>query len=318
MVELEDFRQGTKTASSLKAFTMSDGSEVGFPFMVVKGASSGPVLYLGAGIHGDEVASISVIGEILRSLNPATLRGSVIAVPVENPLGYGVKNRFPPTDPRADMYDSFPGNKSGGASQIMAGVLYENLISKADYVVDLHTAGGTEDTVSNSYFAPLKLGPAAAKSKELAEVFGADHYNEEYDGHDGYMHVFLATRGIPAIVVELSRDVGNALESGRRGVTNIMSHLKMIEDEAGQRSKVLVKGPPHRPTPRVTVGGFLFYRKKLGEKVRRGELLAEVFDTLGRKVEEITSPADGFLQTLVTSPTIEPGQRIGRIAIEEV
>jgi predicted deacylase len=317
LVKLEDFRQGTKTASSLKAFTMSGGAEISLPFMVVRGASGGPVLYLGAGIHGDEIASISVVGAVLRSLDPSKLHGSVIGVPIENPLAYNVKNRFPPIDPRVDMYDSFPGNKNGGASQIMASLLYENLISKADYVIDLHTAGGSEDTVPNAYFAPPKLGQAAVKSRELAKVFGADHYNEEYDGHDGYMHVFLATRGIPAIVAELSRYVSNAIEAGKRGVMNIMSHLGMIDDEAGPASKILVKGPPHRPTPRVTVGGFLFYRKKLGEKVQKGALIAEVFDTLGRKVDEVTSPTDGFLQTVVTSETIEPGQRIGRIAIKE-
>ena len=296
---------------------MSDGSEVTFPFMVVKGVSEGPVLYLGAGMHGDEISSIRAVGEILSSLDPSQLHGTVLAVPVENPLGYQVRNRFPPTDPRTDMYDSFPGNKNGGASQIMAYTLYENLISKSDCVIDLHTAGGSEDTVPNSYFAPERLGHAAEKSKELAKIFGAEHYNEEYDGHDKYMHVFLATKGIPAIVVELPKEPANATPVATRGVSNIMASAKMINSSIGSPSRILVKGPPHRPTPRVTVGGFIRYQKKLGEKVSTGEKIAEVYDTFGRKVEEITSPAEGFLQTIATSPTIEPGQRIGRIAIEE-
>ncbi len=317
MINLQDLEPGTKLDSNLKAFKMSDGSDLMLEFVVIRGASNGPTLYLGAGIHGDEVSSIGVVGAVLDSIDPRTLSGTLLAVPVENPLAYRARSRFAPTDPRTDMYDSFPGRADGGTSQILAHFLYENLISKANYVIDLHTAGGTEDTVTNSYFAPTRLGEAALKSKQLAEVFGADHYNEEYDGHDGYMHVFLAAKGIPAIVVELSKDLSNAIAAGRRGTLNVLATLGMTKGEVGPKSKILVRGPPNRPTPRVTSGGFLLYHKKLGERVSKDEVIAEVIDPFGRKLEEVNSPVDGLLQTMATSPTIEPGQRVGRIAIEE-
>lgn len=199
----------------------------------------------------------------------------------------------------------------------MAHTLFQNLISKADALVDLHTAGGTDDTVPNTYFAPTNLGPAALKSKELAEIFGADHYNEEYDGHNGYLHVYLAKRGVPAIVAELPRDMKSAVASGVKGVLNIMISMNMIDGELGPRSRLLVKGPPNRPTPRVLNGGFIVYHKKIGDGLKKGDLIAEVVDIYGRHVERVESPVDGFLQTALTTPTIDPGQRIGRIALEE-
>ena len=316
-MDISDFKERSKSYTSLKGFVMSDGSELSFPVIVIRGAKKGPTLYVGAGIHGDELASISVVGAVADKIDPNKMSGTFIGVPVENPLAYRARNRFPPSDPRADMYDSFPGRANGGASQVMAYTLYNNLISKADALIDLHTAGETDDTVPNSYFAPTNLGSAALKSEELAEIFGAEHYNEEYDGHNGYLHVYLATKGVPAIVVELSRVMSKEIESGVRGVMNIMISMNMIEGELGPKSRILVKGPPNRPTPRVSNGGFIIYHKKIGEKLKTGDLIAEVVDVHGRHIERIESPIDGILQTAVTSPIIEPGQRVGRIAIEE-
>ncbi len=62
-----------------------DDNEIGqgyyVPIIVVKGAQPGPRFLLTAGIHGDELNGIGVIHQLVEGLDPATMKGNVIAMP---------------------------------------------------------------------------------------------------------------------------------------------------------------------------------------------------------------------------------------------
>jgi predicted deacylase len=74
----------------LPVTTMPDGSDLRLPLHVVKGARLGPTLGLTAAVHGTEVTlSIGTIRRVLDLLDPAESSGTVMAVPVCNPLGVG-------------------------------------------------------------------------------------------------------------------------------------------------------------------------------------------------------------------------------------
>jgi uncharacterized protein len=94
----------------------------------LNGAKRGPRLYLGAAIHGDEVAGVSIISEVLRDIDPAALRGSIIAVPVQQPLAFDADHRIPlsqfvksPLDRApSDTWTYFTGDEDGKHSQRLA------------------------------------------------------------------------------------------------------------------------------------------------------------------------------------------------------
>ena len=83
----------------LPVTTLTNGAELRLPLHVVKGARPGPILGLSGTLHGDEyVPSVNIINRVLELLDPAELSGTVMAVPVCNPLGAGERSRHTPGD----------------------------------------------------------------------------------------------------------------------------------------------------------------------------------------------------------------------------
>jgi predicted deacylase len=56
-----------------------------------------------------------------------------------------------------------------------------------------------------------------------------------------------------------------------------------------------------------SAGGFLRPMVKLGEEVKKGQLLGVIIDFHGKVLEEILSPIDGSVLGLRTLPKINPG-----------
>ena len=54
------------------------------PVVIVNGTDDGPILCLTSGVHATEYAPIDAVMRIVQSIDPSTLRGAVIAVPVVN------------------------------------------------------------------------------------------------------------------------------------------------------------------------------------------------------------------------------------------
>ena len=89
---------------------LPDGTSVRLPIMSLQGASAGPRLVLIGASHGWEVTGTQVIIKVMRErLDPASLRGSVVAVPVANPVGFQRAVYVPPQD-NIDVESAFPGD----------------------------------------------------------------------------------------------------------------------------------------------------------------------------------------------------------------
>jgi uncharacterized protein len=52
---------GETKRGKIPVLSLADGSEVSLPIVVINGAKDGPIAYLGAGIHGDEVNGIAIL-----------------------------------------------------------------------------------------------------------------------------------------------------------------------------------------------------------------------------------------------------------------
>jgi predicted deacylase len=79
----------TTTFDWLPVSTLSSGAELRLPLHTVVGTHPGPTLGLSALVHGNEsVPSVGIIRTVLERLDAAELRGTVLAVPVLNPLCY--------------------------------------------------------------------------------------------------------------------------------------------------------------------------------------------------------------------------------------
>jgi len=77
------------------------------PVHVLEGAQPGPTVVVQGGIHGDEIAGVHALQELLEAgLTPS--RGRLIVIPVMNPGAYRARNRRAPDG--LDLNRCFPGD----------------------------------------------------------------------------------------------------------------------------------------------------------------------------------------------------------------
>jgi len=209
---------------------MPDGSELRLPLHVVKGMHPGPTLGLTGAIHGDEVSpSVSIIRRVLEMLDPAELSGTVMAVPICNPLGAGELSRETPGDGQnANAVFFGPGSTKytqpvKTVTEQIADVLADKVLAHLDYQIDFHS-GGAEHAVHMIEFTkdPVTRGMARAFNMPIL-------LHDEW--RSGQMWRESERLGARVIVAECGGGghlYHEWLDRGVSGTFNVMRHLDML------------------------------------------------------------------------------------------
>ena len=116
------------------------GGTLGFPVLVARGRRPGPTLVVSANVHGDEYEGVRAILETFEWLDPEAMNGDVLAVPVVNVPAFWSGTRTSPLD-GANLARVFPGDEDGTPSQQIAWHFAQSVIARADFYLDLHSAG---------------------------------------------------------------------------------------------------------------------------------------------------------------------------------
>ena len=97
------------------------------------GVKPGPVLFVCAAIHGDELNGVDIIRQLM--VHPALqhLAGTLLAIPIVNVHGFLHQTRYLP-DGR-DLNRSFPGSSSGSLSSRVAKKFVDEILVKADFAL---------------------------------------------------------------------------------------------------------------------------------------------------------------------------------------
>lgn len=89
--------------------------------------AEGPTALILAGIHGDEVAGVHAVDELLEEgLRPA--RGRLLLVPVMNPAAYRVRQRTAPNG--LDLNRAFPGDATAAEPERRLARLFMDLVEE--------------------------------------------------------------------------------------------------------------------------------------------------------------------------------------------
>ncbi len=114
-------RAGTHNVVHLPVTTRLDGSELAITLHVLHGAESGPTLALVSTLHGNQWSAIEALRRVVVDLDPSKMRGTLLAVPVGNPLAFEQQTRMTPDESDLpDLNRVFPGglDKTWIAEQI--------------------------------------------------------------------------------------------------------------------------------------------------------------------------------------------------------
>jgi len=273
------------TFEKIPVTTLASGFELFIPLHRLVGRTSGPTLGLSAVVHGDEPLTNEIVRQVLLRIDPAELRGTLLAVPIVNPLAFESLTRHTPID-MLDLNRNFPGAPSGWLSEQTAHILGTKFVSQLDVHVDLHT-GGVFPTVDYVYIFD--------RSRELSKAFGSSFLFEPSQPYPGTFAIPAREKGIPFFTAEVGGGSfldAHYIEHGVRGVINVMKQLGMLDGDVVHppRQTIVTEMAVIRPR----FGGMLYPEvglDQLGKEVRGGTLLGRVlspytFETL----EEIRAP----------------------------
>ena len=154
-------RAGRRQSVSLPITRLVTGADVELPVRVVHGRDEGPTVWVDAAIHGDEAVGVEVIRQVVAGLDPKALRGTLIAVPIVNVLGFSVGDRYLPD--RRDLNRSFPGSPRGSLAGRIAHLFMTEVVDQCEVGIDLHT-GSDRRTNLPQVRADLE-DPAPASSR---------------------------------------------------------------------------------------------------------------------------------------------------------
>jgi len=292
---------GEKTYG-INEFTV-DGKPYRLPMWLVNGAHDGPTLAVTAGVHPAEYASIAAALQFGQTIDPAKVRGRVIVVPVMNLPAFTSRSIYIcPLDGK-NLNRVFPGDANGTASEQIAAWVFGNVITQADYFVDLHGGDLIEALVPFTIFYKAGDPKVQEVSLEMAKAFGIPILVGSETA--GGTYSAAAKAGIPAILTEAGGQGIWTKEDVRAhtdGLDRLMRHLKMIE------------GPPPMPVACTVLSRFLWRRSDhdgfwypavaVNDAVKAGQELGVVADWEGRVLQCATAEADGRVLFIVSSLAI--------------
>lgn len=150
----------------------SAACRIEIPVGVVNGQFKGPTFLLTGGTHGDEFIGPLALTKLFKQLEPSTISGKIIIAPTLNPSGSAAATRLTPED-NMNLNQSFPGTMGGNSlTQKMAKAITEELLKKADYLVDVHSGGRSFTYLPGSYLALSDNREINKQSYELARHLG--------------------------------------------------------------------------------------------------------------------------------------------------
>ncbi|MGB3167651.1 MAG: succinylglutamate desuccinylase/aspartoacylase family protein [Alteraurantiacibacter sp.] len=276
---------------------------------VIRGVRPGPIVFVSAAIHGDEITGTAIVQRLVRHLSPEQLSGTLILAPAVNIYGFIAQSRYLPD--RRDLNRSFPGNPNGSLASQLAHCFFDNVICRCSLGIDLHSAA-----VHRYNLPQIRVAEGDDKLIELATVFGAPIVIES-PLRGGSMRALAHERGTPMLLLE----AGEALrfdrfssEVGTRGVLRVLAHLDMID---GDDSMAAVPAPGRSNSTRwvrAPRGGVMHRQRKSGDMVRIGETLGRVGGIFGEDAKKIISPIDGIVISHATLPIVYQGDALFHIA----
>jgi predicted deacylase len=291
------------------------------PVAVIHGARPGKVLAIVSGAHGTEYASIVAVERLIQQIDPATVSGTVILVPLVNVPSFEQKiAHVNPIDAKS-MNRFYPGKMDGTQTERASFLITKHVVEPADHLIDLH--GGDLDESLRPYSYWTKTGNEAqdAISREMLLAFGLDHIIISADrpkdpAASRYLENTASTRGKPSITAEAGH-AGTVepedLDALVNGCLSVMRYLKMLP---GAPTTVASPVWIERVAGITSEHNGIFTPSvKRGMYVQKGAKVGAVTDYLGRPLEDAIAPDSGVVLFIRAVPSMTKGETIANIGV---
>ena len=292
-----------------------NGSSANIPFIKVKSNIKGPKICITAGIHGDEIGGTVIVQELLNKLhNCPIIKGELNIFPMLNPLGFEQSNRHLNGE---DLNRVFPGKKQDTLAKKTAHIIFNKILEEnPDFAIDIHNDWRKsiqyavidpkpKNTKNEVYLKTKKI----AKGINLPIVLDTDEIENSLSYH-------LLKNNIPSIVLELgSYQIvkEREIEKGVKILLTFLKYFNMISLEFKEKDDIKrVKGKilrySQKPLPKKK--GIARFSIAPGQIVKKGQILAKIYDSLGNLLEVLKSPNNSIILGYSDSSLALPGKQL--------
>ncbi|MGQ7844781.1 succinylglutamate desuccinylase/aspartoacylase family protein [Granulosicoccus sp. 3-233] len=283
-------------------------TSVAMPVHVIHGKQPGPVLFVTAAIHGDEINGIEIIRRLLATRSLSRIAGTLIAVPVVNVYGFVSQSRYLPD--RRDLNRSFPGSEQGSMAARLADTLMSEIVAKCTHGIDLHTAAEGRANLPQIR-VDLDAHPDLL---ELAEAFAPPILLDSHT-RDGTLR--SAAGKLPLLLYEAGEALRFdelAIRAGLKGVLRVMRHLNMLPASKSDEKKSKPWLANNSVWMRAPQSGILRSRIPLGGIVEEGVVLGYISDPFGEAEQAVVSDVSGVLIGITKLPLVHEGEALYHVA----
>lgn len=281
------------------------------PVHVIRSFTDGPIVFLSAAIHGDELNGVEIIKEVMSTLSKVDIVGTVIAVPIVNVFGFNNQSRYLPD--RRDLNRSFPGSAKGSLAARMAHMFVKEIVSKCTHGIDFHTGA-----IHRSIYPQIRVNMKSGTALDFAKAFGAPIILNS-DVKDGSLRETGKKNGVVTMVYEAGQALrfeDEAIKIGKQGCLNALHSIGVYPKKPSKikntlgKSSILIQDSFWVRSP---MGGTLRLKAKLGQFVKAGEKIGEISGPFGQKIEDVLSTHEGYIIGVNHLPLVTIGTAIVHI-----
>ena len=307
-----DVVAGRSTIGEIPISRLVTGNQISIPINVFHGRNDGPVIWLSAAVHGDEIGGVEIIRRALATIDPKTLAGTIVAVPIVNVHGFLNGDRYLPD--RRDLNRSFPGSPNGSLAARVANLFMTEIVQRCDVGIDLHTGSDHRTNL-----AQIRADLDDPQTRDLAIAFGAP-FMMHAKLRDGSMRAAATSTGSTVLLFEGGeawRFDRAAIDVAVAGVGRVLGRLGMIESEDSAVESPTDVAPAESRSSgwvRVRRSGIALLDVELGQLVERGQVIATVRDSVGRQLSRTRANRSGMVIGHTQQPLVNQGDAIIHIA----
>ena len=294
-------------------YTISEtylGEPIRLPVTIINGEQPGPKVALTAAAHGDELNGIEVVREVAHEWDHAELCGTLVCLPVLNPLGFITQQRYLPIYDR-DLNRSFPGSEGSTSAKRMANTIFTNFIAPCDLCLDFHTS-----TRGRTNVLHVRADMGHPKVARLARAF-ASNVVIDSEGPAGSLREEATAAGVPTITIEM----GEAHRFQRSLIDRALVGVESVFAEYGIRESWAVTRPLWRTVIeaeqkrwlRADVGGLVEMHHERGTLVVEGDPICTIANPFKEESDVVTAPFTGLLIGVLENPVVYPGNPLCHI-----
>ena len=311
---------GQKATGYLEVPAGADAA-TNIPVVIVNGATPGPVLALVTGAHGTEYVSIIAVEKLIADLDPATISGTVILIPLVNIASF--EQKVPHVNPvdNKSMNRFYPGKADGTQTDRASYLITKQVVDRCDYLIDYHGGDLDESLRPYAYWGPTGNAAQDRISKDMVLAFGLDHiiiwHERPTDlAASRYLDNTASLRGKPSIVVEAGyagtvepEDVALLVN----GTLSTMRALKMLPGEPHYIEnpvwlEKVVDVLSDRP-------GIWYPLVKRGSYVQAGMKVGYITDYFGKVILEPRAPEAGVVLHVNAVPSLKKDDNIADLGV---